>query len=218
VALRVAEAMSADDCLRLLAVADTTPLATLVRIALHTGMRRGELLGLRWADVDWDAGRLYIQQTAQRLPGGVTFRQPKTPGSRRPINLGATEVARLRQHRRTQVAHRLAAGPAYQDHDLVFASSVGTAMEPTTLDRIWRRIVADAGVGHVTFHGLRHAMASLLLTQNVHPKVVSERLGHSNVNVTMTIYSHVMPTLQADAAAMLDALLAPSAPADADIV
>jgi integrase len=133
-------------------------------------------------------------------------------------NLGATEVARLRQHRRTQIAHRLAAGPAYQDHDLVFASSVGTAMEPTTLDRIWRRIVADAGVGHVTFHGLRHAMASLLLTQNVHPKVVSERLGHSNVNVTMTIYSHVMPTLQADAAAMLDALLAPSAPADADIV
>ena len=80
----------------------------------------------------------------------------------------------------------------------MFASAVGTAMEPTTLPRIWRQIEAEAGIGHVTFHGLRHAMASLLLQQNVHPEVVSERLGHSNVNVTMNIDSHVMPSEQAD--------------------
>lgn len=174
-----------------------------------TGMRRGELLGLRWADVDLEGGSAHIQQTAQRIVGqGWVFRQPKTRLSKRSVALSPATVTLLRRHRREQLEARLRAGSAYQDRDLVFASAVGTPLEPGTILRTWARVVAAAGVGHVRWHDLRHAHATLMLAAGVHPKIVSERLGHASVNITLDTYSHVVPGLQEAAAAQLDALLA----------
>jgi len=179
-----------------------------VRLAVLTGMRRGELLGLRWGDVDLEGATVNVQQTAQRLSGqGIVFRQPKTRLSRRSIALSPAAVHVLRQQRRRQAEARLLAGSAYEDRDLVFASGLGSPVEAGSLARTWSRITSAADVGHVRFHDLRHAHATLLLRQGVHPKIVSERLGHASIAITLDTYSHVVPGLQAAAAAQLDALL-----------
>lgn len=200
--------IGAADVSRLLSAADDTPIGSLARMAVMTGMRRGELLGLRWRDLDLDAGMAHVQQTAQRISGeGWVFRQPETRLSRRAIALSPATVRLVRRHRRQQVAERLLAGPAYQDRDLVFASAVGTPLEPGTIARTWTRVLAAAGVGHVRWHDLRHAHATLMLSAGVHPKVVSERLGHASVGITLDTYSHVLPGLQVAAAAQLDTLV-----------
>ena len=195
----------------LFAAADGTSIGSFVRLAVLTGCRRGELLGLRWSDVDLDRAVLHIQQTAQRITGsGIVFRQPKTRLSRRAIALSPEAVRVLREHRRAQLEERLRAGSAYVDAGLVFASGLGgTPVEAGTIRRLWTRVVAEAGIGQVRLHDLRHAHASLLLRQGVHPKVVSERLGHASVNITLDTYSHVLPGLQSAAALALDAALEP---------
>ena len=193
----------------LLALADKTPIGPLARMAVMTGMRRGELLGLRWRDVDMAAGVAHVQQTAQRIDGtGWVFRQPKTRLSRRGVAFSPETVRMLSAHRKAQLAARLLAGSAWQDFDLVFSSALGTPLEPGTIRRTWRRVLVTAGVGHVRWHDLRHAHATLMLASGVHPKVVSERLGHASVSITLDTYSHVLPGLQSAAAAQLDALLA----------
>jgi len=197
-----------DGVRRLLRAADGTPFAALVHLAVMTGLRQGELLGLRWQDVDLEAGMVHVQQTAQWLPGhGVVFRPPKTHRSARPVALSPATREILRDHRRQQLEQRLSLGPAYSDHDLVFATPIGTPMDPSNLRRAWRHIVQAAGLDACRFHDLRHAHATLLLHQGVHPKVVSERLGHSSVTITLDTYSHVLPGLQAQAVAPLDRLL-----------
>jgi hypothetical protein len=144
----------------------------------------------------------------QMVPGrGIIVRQPKTPGSRRAVALSPDSLAVLRDHRRHQLEERLLLGPAYQDRDLVFATPLGTPIDPANLRRAWRGIVKRAGIGHIRFHDLRHTHATLLLRQGVHPKIVSERLGHASIAITLDIYSHVLPGLQAAAAAGLDALV-----------
>jgi integrase len=194
---------------RVMEAADATPYGPLVRLAVLTGMRRGELLGLRWQDVDLTGGTIHVQQTAQRIAGhGIVFRQPKTRLSRRSIALSSEAVALLRQHRVRQAEAKLLAGPAYQDQGLVFASGIGTPVEPGNLRRSWLGITAAAGLPGLRVHDLRHAHATLMLGSGVHPKVVSERLGHASVNITLDTYSHVLPGLQAAAAEALDALLA----------
>jgi integrase len=190
-----------------MAAADATPLASFVRLALLTGMRRGELLGLRWSDVE--GGSIHVQQTAQRIAGqGIVFRQPKTGLSRRSIALSSDAISVLRHHRRRQTEARFLAGPAYDDRDLVFTTGLGTPLEPGNVLRTWRRIVAMAGLPGLRIHDLRHGHATLMLGQGVHPKIVSERLGHASINITLDTYSHVLPGLQAAAAEALDTILA----------
>ncbi|HUG46951.1 MAG TPA: tyrosine-type recombinase/integrase [Candidatus Limnocylindria bacterium] len=202
--------LSPEQVSRLLAAADETPIGVLARMAVLTGMRRGELLGLRWRDLDLAAGLANIQQTAQRISGqGWVFRQPKTRLSRRSVALSPETVRMLSTHRKSQLEARLLAGSAYQDRDLVFATALGTPLEPGTIARTWYRVLTAAGVGHVRWHDLRHAHATLMLSAGVHPKVVSERLGHASVGITLDTYSHVLPGLQATAAAQLDTLLSP---------
>jgi integrase len=213
---REMRATSAADIRALFAAADETPIGRLVRIAVLTGLRRGELLGLRWSDVDLERGSLHVQQTAQRLTGeGVVFRQPKTRLSRRSVALSPDAVRVLREHRKAQLQDRLLAGPAYSDRDLVFASGIGTPLEAGTIARTWARVLASAGVGHVRWHDLRHAHATLMLREGVHPKVVSERLGHASVAITLDTYSHVLPGLQEQAASALDLALAEPSIAEA---
>ncbi len=196
-----------EDVNRLLAAADSNQYGAIVRFAVMTGMRVGEILGLRWTDVDLDARVLHIQQTCQWLPRqGFIFRQPKTATSRRSIALSSETVRDLRRHRQAQLEERLLLGPNYQDNGLVFVTSLGTPIEPSNLRRAWLKILAKSGLSHLRFHDLRHAHATLMLRQGVHPKVVSERLGHASVNITLDTYSHVLPNLQAQAAEQLDAL------------
>ena len=127
----------------------------------------------------------------------------------RAIALAPSTVELLRRHRLDQLEDRLIAGSGYQDRDLVFASAVGTPIEPGTIKRTLSRILGSAEVGHVRWHDLRHAHATLMLSSGVHRKVVSERLGHASVNITLDTCSHVLPGLQDAASAQLDVILAP---------
>lgn len=203
--------LSPEEVSWLLEAAIETPLYTLLYLALHTGLRQGELLGLKWEDVDLDRGSLHVQRTAQRLPGqGVTYRPPKSHRSCRPVSLSPEVVDLLREHRRAQVEHRLRVGPAYAGMGLVFASPLGRPMDPGNLRRGFARLVEKAALAPVRFHDLRHTAATLMLTAGVHPKVVSERLGHATVSLTLDTYSHVLPDLQREAAKALDGLLGPA--------
>ena len=184
------------------------PLEVLIYLALHTGARSGELLGTRWSDVDLDIGRLSIVRTAQRLTGkGVIFGPVKSHRSKRAISLSPQAVARLKEHRAQQVRHRLATGPAYQDQDLVFAQSLGQPYSPGQISKKFGLLLQRADLPKLRFHDLRHTAATLLLQAGVHPKVVSERLGHATVSLTLDRYSHVLPTVQEDAALAMDSVL-----------
>jgi integrase len=174
-------------------------------LAATTGLRRGELLGLRWRDVDLDASRLAVVQT---IVGKRQVSQPKTDRSRRSVALDPATVAALREHRKRQLQERLAWGPAYEsEHDLVFCGEDGSPIWPRSLSRAFERHARQAGLLAIRLHDLRHTHATLALQAGVHPKVVSERLGHLGVGITLDTYSHAIPAMQEDAAAKVAALL-----------
>jgi integrase len=174
-------------------------------LAATTGTRRGELLGLRWRDLDLDAGRAQVVQT---LIGKRELSEPKTEKGRRNVALDAGTVAILREHRKAQLVERLAWGPAYEDeHDLVFCREDGSPVLPQSLSRAFERHAEQAGLPVIRFHDLRHTHATLALAAGVHPKVVSERLGHASVGITLDTYSHAIPAMQEDAAARVAALI-----------
>jgi integrase len=193
---------------RFLAVAEDDGYSPVWLLALHTGMRRGELLGLRWTDVDLAKGVLHVRQSVTVLHHAPYVGEPKTASGRRTIALDAPSVAALREHRVRQNARRLALGAAWQDYDLVFASAVGTPIDSNTLSRRFVALVAKAGVPRVPFHGLRHTHATLLMKQGVHPKVASERLGHADINIALQTYSHVLPAMQREATDIFAAAIA----------
>jgi integrase len=175
------------------------------RVAAMTGLRRGEVLGLRWRDVDLDAGRLAAVQT---LIGERQLSRPKTEHGRRNVELDPGTVTALREHRKRQLEERLAWGPAYWDEpDLVFRRENGEPLWPRTFSRAFEQHIREAGLPVIRLHDLRHTHATLALHAGVHPKVVSERLGHSTVAITLDIYSHAVPAMQADAAAKVAALV-----------
>lgn len=195
---------------RLLEAARGDRLEALYAVALACGLRQGEILGLRWQDLDLEAGTLAVRQQAQRVQGRWVFPEPKTAAGRRSVTLPALAVDALRRHRARQVEERLQLGPAWQDElDLVFTNAIGGPIEKQNLvRRSFRPLLERAGLPRVRFHDLRHSAATLLLAGGIHPRVVQERLGHSTISVTMDIYSHVMPTLQREAADHLDRALA----------
>ena len=198
-----------DQITHLLEAARSDRLEALYVLALTTGLRQGELLGLRWADIDIDARRLTVRQQVQRTRAGWVFTEPKTTKSRRNVVLPAVATDALARHRVRQIEEQLRAGASWQSLDLVFTSRLGGPIEKQNLARrSFQPLLAGAGLPKIRFHDLRHSAATLLLTQGVHPKVVQERLGHANISVTMDIYSHVLPTLQQDAADRLDRFFA----------
>ncbi len=183
-------------------------LSALYTLALATGMRQGELLGLRWSDIDLEAGQLRVQRQLSRTKKGFAFTEPKTASGRRAIVLPRIATAGLVSHRARQAEERLQAGTEWSDLDLVFANHWGRPIERQNLvKRSFHPILQAAGLPRFRFHDLRHTSATMLLSQNVHPKVVQERLGHSQISVTMDTYSHVMPSIQRDAAEKLDLAL-----------
>lgn len=174
-------------------------------IALTMGLRRGEILGLRWSDIDADTGVLWVRQAVQRVNGGLRLVEPKTHRSRRALPIPGLALGALDRQRARQAAERLAAGPIWQDNGLVFASVIGTLLEPRNVNRHFERLRDQAGLSWVwvRLHDLRHACATFLLAQGVEPRTVMEILGHSTIRLTMDTYSHVLPDrLQAAAEAM----------------
>ena len=196
-----------DEAAQFLRMAAGHPDAALYRLALATGMRRGELLGLRWRDLDLGAGSLSVRQQVVRAAGSLRVGPPKTSASRRRIALDPDTVEALRGHRRLQVVERLQAGRGQSGDDLVFGRLDGAPRDPDVVSHNFRRSVAAAGLPVIRFHDLRHTHASLLLARGTNPKVVQERLGHASVAITLDLYSHVVPDLQTEAAAQIGVAL-----------
>ncbi len=177
-------------------------------LAITTGMRMGELLGLKWTDIDFDRGTISIRRTLQRTSAGLQLiEQTKTAKSRRLISISPSTVEVLKKHRVEQKKEMIQYN--YRDvYDLVFTSRTGKPVEPRNLREYFSLITKKAGLPPIRFHDLRHTHATLLLKQGIHPKIVSERLGHSSISMTLDTYSHVIPSMQKEAAEMFDQIIA----------
>jgi integrase len=192
----------------LLAAARDNRLEALYVLALTTGMRQGELLALSWDDIDFGRAVAQVRGSLQRTPDGLQIAAPKTSGSRRSVALAREPLDALRRHKTAQAAERLRMGAAWEDHGLVFPNEVGRPMMAANMvRRSFEPLLRTAGLPPIRFHDLRHTAATLLLGEGVHPKVVSEMLGHTRISTTMDLYSHVTPTMQRQAVAAFDSLL-----------
>jgi len=184
--------------------------ATMFSFALASGARPEEYLSIQWKDIDFDSGIAIVRRAliTHRTGGGWHFAQPKTAKSRRSIPLPSTVIKELRSYRRQQLEERLKLGTAWNDFDLVFASEIGTPLNPPNVTRAFKKILAKAEIRtSVRLYDLRHTTATLLLQAGVNPKVVSERLGHATIVLTLDTYSHVLPNMQQDATAQLEEMI-----------
>ncbi|SNS32575.1 Site-specific recombinase XerD [Geodermatophilus pulveris] len=178
-------------------------------VALALGLRQSEALALQWKDIDLLTGTLTVRRSIHRVRGGLIYEEPKTRRSQRTLALPLPLVGALHEHRARQLGERMLAGSEWHDEDLVFAQPNGRPIDKKTDYDDWTRLLHKAGVRHVRLHDGRHTAATLLLSENVHPRVVMELLGHSQMRTTMDIYSHVMPALAREAADRMSALLLP---------
>lgn len=187
---------------RLLEAVDGTPYALPAAIALGTGMRRGEILALRWSDLEADLSVAHVRRSVHPTRDGLAYEMPKTKRSRRAVVLPEYLRAMLRVQRDAQARRRRDQGSVIPDP--VVDDAGGGPMHPDSLSGGWRRALRHAGLPPVRFHDLRHAHATLMLQQGIHPKIVSERLGHSSIGITLDTYSHVLPSMQEGAARAAD--------------
>jgi integrase len=201
-------AMTREQAQRFLAAAQGDRFEALYVLALSTGMRQGELLALRWRDVDLEAATLQVRFSLRRQHDGFACTEPKTRQSRRKIVLSPPVVDALRAHRTRQAAERADAGPQWSEQHLVFCSATGGLLDGTNLTRTpFRALLKGAGLPAMRFHDLRHTAATLMLLKGVPTKIVSEMLGHASVAITSDTYSHVLPSMQEDAAAAMASVL-----------
>lgn len=199
--------LAPDQARQLLDALQSERLQALFAVPLAVGLRPGEALGLRWKDVNFTTGTLSVTRALQRIEGKLQLVELKTRRSRRTIALPDVALAALQAHQARQLDERMQAGERWQDMGLVFTTQHGTPLEPRNVVRTFKRILKNAGLPDQRFYDLRHTCASLLLAQGVHPRVVMEILGHSQIGLTMNTYSHVTPQLQQDAAKRIDDLL-----------
>jgi len=184
----------------------------LFHLAIVTGARQMELLGLKWTDVDWVRKVLKIERQLERPDGnGVQFSPPKTKNGRRTINLGKRSMEILRIHHEKQQQLRKEAGEIWSEHGLIFTTNNGTPIHPRNLLRDFRILLKDAGLPQIRFHDLRHTAATLMLNNSVPVIVVSRRLGHAKASITLDVYGHLIPSMQAEAAELMDELVMPVA-------
>jgi integrase len=177
-----------------------------VALAIGTGMRRGEILALRWSDIDVLRETAYVRRTLQPTADGLAFSEPKTRRSRRAVALPRFLQSFFERRAQSQHEQRKLAAEHWNDLDLLIDDGLGRPLNPDTMSSAWRRLVKRHGFPHVRFHDLRHAHATLMLLKGVHPKIVSERLGHASIGITLDTYSHVLPSMQAEAAEAFDEL------------
>jgi integrase len=211
------QTLDADQAKAFLAELASDRLHALFVLAITTGMRQGELFGLQWRSVDLVAGTIGVRASLSRATGTAVVSETKTDRSRRQIALTPLAIKALTRHRVAQAKERLLVGGAWDDNDLVFCNEIGRPLHPSNVThRTFRPALLRAGCPQIRFHDLRHTCATLLLGKGVHPKVVAEMLGHSQIAVTLDTYSHVTPSMQQAAVTALEGLLgddpAPRAP------
>ena len=190
----------------ILEAASGTRMEAPIGIAIATGMRRGEVLGLRWPDIDEAVTYAQVSRTLQNTTEGLVFEQPKTRRSRRKVVLPAFLKPYLERQKADQALRREALGEAWVNEDVVVDFVDGSPWNPDSFTPAWAAFLRRAGLPHVRFHDLRHAHATLMLSKGVHPKIVSERLGHASIGITLDPYSHVLPAMQQEAADAFDDL------------
>jgi integrase len=202
--------MNEDDLHSFLEAAKRTPYYVLFYLALFTGMRRSELLALRWTDVDLLLCQIYVTRSLHHLrTGEIIFRAPKTTKGRRMVSLSPSTAQLLHEYKENQEEHRASLGIPLDDDDPVFSDLEGKPFLPDTVSHAWVKLVKRIGLEGIRLHDARHTHASLMLKQGVHPKVVQERLGHATISTTLDLYSHVAPGLQQAAAEGFDKMVLP---------
>jgi len=201
------QTLSPEEVSRFLDVARDTDYYVYFATLLYTGLRRGELLALRWRNLDLGSGKLSVVETAYKLGNGrYRIKEPKTPQSRRTVILPPSLVELLKVYRFDQELLRIQLGISLNVDDFVFIRPDGSPINPSAITLAFRRIIKKAGLKGIRIHDLRHTHATLMLKAGIHPKVVSERLGHANIGITLDIYSHVLPGLQEAAAEKFDSI------------
>jgi len=200
--------MTEDDVNTFLGAAKNTPYYVLFYMALFTGMRRSELLALRWCDVDLLLCQAHITRSLHHLrTGEIVFRAPKTAKGRRMVSLPPSAALLLQEYRDKQEAQRTILGMPLKEDALIFSDHDGKPLLPDTISHAWAQLVKRAGLSGIRLHDARHTHASLLLKQSVHPKIVQERLGHATISTTLDLYSHISPGLQEAAAVGFDKMV-----------
>ena len=199
---------SQEDMLRFLESVKDTEYYAIFYTALFTGMRRSELLAIRWSDVDLDLGFISINRSLHHLADkSFVFQPPKTAKSRRQVPLAPSNSIVLKLHLETQRATRLLMDQPVRDDSLVFCQTDGGPLLPHSISQAWRRLVRKAGFPGIRMHDARHTHATLMLEQGVNWKIISERLGHGSVAMTLDLYAHASPGLQQAAAQGFDKVL-----------
>ena len=194
--------LSADQAIKLLKAGEGGRQYALIVLAITTGMRQGELFGLQWEDIDLARGVLSVTHSLEEINGKTRLKEPKSKSGRRQISLPGIAVKALQEHQERQKAEGLA------DSAYVFPDTAGGPLRKCNFHRhVWVPLRKAVNMEKLHFHDLRHASATMMLSEGVHPKIVQERLGHANISMTMDTYSHVMPTMQVEAAGKFDTLL-----------
>jgi len=194
-----------EEAKRLLTVAKGGSLECLLTLALVTGMRLGELLALRWSDINFDGELLQVCHTVDFIQGyGFVETEPKTESSKRILALPQVALNALKQQRATQLEARLKVGSAWQDQGLVFTNEHGSYLGRSWVHLTFKKLLKQANLPTMRFHDLRHSAATILLSKGVNAKVVQEILGHANISMTLGIYAHVLPAMQRDAMGGMD--------------
>jgi len=192
---------------RLLKAAEDDRYYALYVVAVTCGLRQGEILGLKWADIDLDKKTMEVQRQLQWKSGGYHFPAPKSKKSRRLVMLPHVTVKALMTHKAKQNERRLSMGQVWEELDLVFATKIGSPIRASNLlRRSFYPLLEKAGLPRIRFHDLRHTAATLLLQQGVHAKIVQDLLGHSQISLTLDTYSHVLPGMKREAAKQMDTL------------
>jgi integrase len=200
--------LSSEEARRFVSACDEMPRGLIFEFALLTGMRPEEYLAVKWADLDFERCTVQVRRALIRHKKAWSFQEPKTSRSRRTVVLPSFMIEKLMAHKRKQLAQRLLVGSEWQAHDLMFCSEFGTPHSiPNLTYRYFRPILEKAKLPRIRLYDLRHSCATLLLIAEENPKVVSERLGHSTVVLTLDTYSHVLPTMQEKATARLERMI-----------
>ena len=204
------DVLSKHEAISFLETLEGERMATMFSFALASGMRCQEYLGLQWKDINFEQGTATVQRAVvwHRTGGGWHFSQPKTAKSRRTVPLPSTVMQELRRHRIRQNEERLKLGASWHQNDFVFPSEIGTPLNPPNVTRHFKRILKKAEIRtSIRLYDLRHTTATLLLQAGINPKIVSERLGHATIVLTLDTYSHVLPNMQKDATDQLEQMI-----------
>lgn len=205
---RVPKVWTPEQTAAFLSAASSHRLCAAFVMFLTTGMRRGEVLGLHWSEVDFDRKWLSVQwELTISKEKGLTFDTPKTDASRRMIALSPLLVDALYDHFLAQIKERKLFAEEYKNQDLVFCTETGGPLHRRRFARTFEYLISKAGVPKIAPHDMRHTHVTLLLSANVNPKVVADRLGHAEVNTTLNVYSHLLPTIQKEAAETIDSVI-----------